>query len=69
MKYTLLSIMFFIQFGCIEPNVKETNSEIKLSDTKSIKTYEWEYKGHLYIVAKSREEFGITHAGHCPCNK
>jgi hypothetical protein len=70
MKKITLSILVFFTLGCSEPNVKSTNAEITFDGySEKVKTYEWFHKNHLYIIIKNKNSIGITHAGHCVCNK
>jgi len=70
MKKVKVLGLLFVLTSCSDPNVKDTNIEIKLEkyQKNQIKTYEWQFKGHTYLIAKGQSEFSITHAGHCICN-
>lgn len=73
----LSSILLFVLFitSCGEPNTKQVVNDsnnpqtVRLTNQSEFRVYEWEHKGHTYIVIDRAHGSGITHAGHCPCGK
>ena len=68
----LFSVVLFILacIGCSETNVKKVDTEVTIRAGVSSGVYEWNYKGHIYLVVGDRgNSMSVTHAGHCPCGK
>lgn len=73
----LSSIILFVLFitSCGKPNTKQVLNEsnnpqnIKLTNQSEFRVFEWEHKGHTYLIIDRAHGSGITHAGHCPCGK
>jgi hypothetical protein len=47
---------------------KNTPQSIKLPNQSDYRVYEWNHKGHTYLIIDRSHGSGITHAGHCECN-
>lgn len=73
----LSSIILLVWFitSCSEPNTRQVVNDrnnpqtIKLSNQSEYRVFEWEHKGHTYLIIDRSHGSGITHAGHCPCGK
>lgn len=75
MKLSNLFLLVLLMSSCNEPNarrvVNENNNPQKIVTTNKTEysVFEWEHKGHTYIVIDRSHGSGITHAGHCKCNQ
>lgn len=76
MKLSSIILLVLFITSCGEPNTKQVlNSQgnnpenVKLSNQSEFRVYEWEHKGHTYIIIDRAHGSGIAHAGHCPCGK
>jgi hypothetical protein len=73
MKNLIVILLITVLFGCGRSN----NTKVVLNDDNrplSIKAgpvefdcFEWEHKGHKYLIINRSHGSGITHAGHCGC--
>ncbi len=67
-------LLILIISSCSEPNAREVMTEkntpqsIKLPNQSDYRVYEWNHKGHTYLIIDRSHGSGITHAGHCECN-
>ncbi len=71
----IISILLVLSTSsCSEPNAREVMTEkntpqsIKLPNQSDYRVYEWNHKGHTYLIIDRSHGSGITHAGHCECN-
>lgn len=75
MRLNSFLFIFLFVTSCSKPNTKEVKNEnnnpqtIRLSNQSEYRVFEWEYKGHTYLIIDRSHGSGITHAGHCPCGK
>ena len=75
MKLNSFILFLILLTSCSEPNTKQVLNNrnnpqgIKLSNQSEFRVYEWEHKGHTYLIIDRAHGSGITHAGHCPCGK
>jgi len=74
----LINIIFILLVlstsSCGEPNARQVMTEkntpqsINLPNQSDYRVYEWNHKGHTYLIIDRSHGSGITHAGHCECN-
>jgi hypothetical protein len=74
----LINIIFILLVlstsSCSEPNARQVMTEkntpqsINLPNQSDYRVYEWNHKGHTYLIIDRSHGSGITHAGHCECN-
>lgn len=75
MKLSSLILFLVLVSSCSQPNTKQVLNEsnnpqnIKLTNQSEFRVFEWEHKGHTYLIIDRAHGSGITHAGHCPCGK
>jgi hypothetical protein len=73
MKLIKFFILCFVLASCEKTNTKQVvdvnNSKLEINTRRntSYNVFEWEYKGHTYILIERSNGAGITHAGHCRC--
>jgi hypothetical protein len=71
--FITISLLFIV--SCEKPNTKQVvggdNSKLEIiTKRKSFyNVFEWEHKGHIYLLIERSNGAGITHAGHCSCRK
>ena len=68
----IIAVALFAVFAtaCGDPNVKKLNTVVTIRPGVSKEAYEWNYKGHAYIIIGDGDSgYSITHAGHCPCGR
>jgi len=70
---SILILMLVILGSCQQPNARYVIDEEKhqqkiITPSKTeYDLYEWEHKGHTYILIDRPNGSGIAHAGHCRC--
>ena len=75
MKLSSILVIIFLITSCGKPNTKQVVTEsndtqtVRLSNQSEYRVFEWEDKGHTYLIIDRSHGSGITHAGHCPCGK
>lgn len=75
MKLSSILVIIFLITSCGKPNTKQVVTEsndpqtVRLSNQSEYRVFEWEHKGHTYLIIDRSHGSGITHAGHCPCGK
>lgn len=75
MKLSSILVIIFLITSCDKPNTKQVVTEsndpqtVRLSNQSEYRVFEWEHKGHTYLIIDRSHGSGITHAGHCPCGK
>lgn len=75
MKLSSILVIIFLITSCDKPNTKQVVTEsndpqtVRLSNQSEYRVFEWEHKGHTYLIIDRSHGSGITHSGHCPCGK
>jgi hypothetical protein len=70
--YIILTTVLLIS-SCTKSNIKhvldEKKHEVRIITERKTQydVYEWNYKGHIYLIIDGNNGSGITHTGHCTC--
>ncbi len=73
MRLSNFILLLLILSSCQKPNAshvldeKNLEEKIIIPNKTEFNVYEWEHRGHTYIVIDRAHGSGITHAGHCRC--
>ena len=70
MRIVMAAFASFLILGCGDSNVQKVNTEVVIKTGVSKDVYEWNYKGHLYLIVGDGDSgYSVTHAGHCSCGR
>lgn len=73
MKSLIIIVLITVLFGCDRTDntkvvLDNQNRPIEIkAGREKFDCYEWEHKGHKYLIINKPHGSGITHAGHCGC--